>query len=327
MVVAQPYLQYPDNAPSIGDITEIQFVSPAGLSPDPSGPGVSWDFSTLGNLASGAIMAIDPAGAPSANLFPDANIVLMMNDSTFTYALLNASGFHYLGAKLTYSGIPITMVYSDSRKFMEYPFGYNDAFTDTYKGISSVMTTEVRASGETVVLADAYGSLVLPTGTFNDVLRIATVDVEIDSIFVKNFFISATITNRTHYHWYAPGSKSPLFNMEIISTSGITDTVCYYTTAGSGTSEPGEGSLSDLLLYPNPASEELQVEFVTDGSTTVRISLINQIGQEMLGRTIDAGVPGTIRETIDVSGLPAGLYFASLHCDCGKQLTRKLVIR
>ena len=46
-LTAQPSLQYPQNAPAVGDLSEIQFVSPAGLSHLPTGPDVTWVFSDL----------------------------------------------------------------------------------------------------------------------------------------------------------------------------------------------------------------------------------------------------------------------------------------
>ena len=327
-VMAQPTLQYPQNAPSIGDVMVIQFVDTEGLTAGANGPGVTWDYSELTNILSpGQIIVISPAAAPAGGDFPEASIVFNMNDTIYTYADADQGGLYYQGVQVTSGQIPVKFVYSDYRTYLEFPLAFNDVFTDTYKGVSSVLMTEVRLSATATTTADAYGTLILPSGTFNNVLRVKTEDTEIDSIFLKGMFISVTITNRTQYHWFATDSKGPLFSMEVSDCSGTSDTTCYYTMQGSGTNEMGLPFISNMSVYPNPAAEELQVEFVTDGSTTVRLSLVNQIGQEMLGRTIDAGVPGTIMETIDVRGLPAGLYFASLRCDCGKQLTRKFVIR
>ncbi len=326
-VLAQPSLQYPENAPIIGDIIEIQFVSPNGLSHLPVGPDVSWDYSQLTNMDAGTIVAIDPATAPSGNLFPTANIALMMDDSTFSFCLIESTEFNYLGAKLSFSGIPLVMVYSDPRKFLEYPFSYSDIFADSYKGVSSVLITEITADGESVVLADAYGTLILPTGTYHNVLRLSTIDVEIDSIFMNGTFINATLTNRAQFHWYAENSTAPLFSMEIVEAAGITDTVCFYSSSGAGIIEADSGPLSKLNIFPNPASDELVVEFTSNGKNEATILIVNQVGQIMISREVPQMARGLISEKIDISELPAGIYFASVLCNCGTQLTQKLVIR
>jgi len=251
VMLAQPILQYPDNAPVIGDIYETMCISPNGLSHEPVGPDVSWDFSQITPLTSGSIVAIDPTTAPDGNLFPGANIALNRGDSIYTFGLVESTGFYYLGAKMTIMNFPVTMVYSDSRKFLQYPFTYNDTYTDGYKGISSVSFTEIRASGESVVLADAWGTLILPTGTYHDVLRIAILDVEVDSIYVNSFFTTATVTTRSQYIWYAPTSTSPLFSIEIQSSIAGTDTIAFYSPTGAGIGGSTESCLS-TPRFPEP---------------------------------------------------------------------------
>lgn len=327
VLMAQPSILYPENAPIIGDLTQIQFVSPNGLSPEPSGANVSWDFSQLSNTNSAAIEAISPSEAPEGTLFPTANIALKMNDTTYTYGLIDNTGFYYLGAQLTYAGIPITMIYSDSRKFLQYPFTYLDVYTDFYEGESNVLVTKIKAGGESIVVADAYGTLQLPTGTYNDVLRIATLDIEIDSIFVQDIFVSAATSTRTQFHWYAASSKAPLLSMEIMEAMGTTDTVVFYSTTGAGVGELSGGAISELNIFPNPADDHVVIKYSTSQNIASTISIVNQIGQIVLVREIPESKQGSFSENFNISTLPSGIYFANVKCSCGKQLTDKFVIR
>ncbi len=326
-LLAQPIINYPANAPAIGDITEIQFVSPDGISHLPAGPDVTWDYSQLNNLQGGSIVAIDPASAPAGAMFPAANIALMMNDSTYTYGLVENDGFYYLGAQLSFSGMPVTMVYSDSRQYMKYPFTYLDTYSDSYEGVSSVLVTEVRSSGESVVMADSYGTIILPNGTYNDVLRISTADVEIDSIFMKGVFLSAVMTTRAQFHWFAPTSVSPLFSIEIIEAAGSTDTVVYYSTTGSGVYEPAKNALSDLRVFPNPADDHLSIEFTAQANDEVSITIVNQLGQQMHSSNPLSNNGMKYSEMIDISDFPPGIYLANVSCKCGSQRTERFVIR
>jgi len=99
-ILAQPTLTYLENAPQIGDVSNIQSVSANGLSHEPVGPDVSWDFSQLNNLTTGQITGIDSSTAPAGNEFPTANIAFNMNDTIFTYCLVNETGLYYLGSQM-----------------------------------------------------------------------------------------------------------------------------------------------------------------------------------------------------------------------------------
>lgn len=328
VLFAQPSLQYPENAPAIGDVTQIQFVSPTGLSTDPVGENVTWDFSQLTNLHGATIEAIDPADAPYGSLYPQANIALKMNDSTYSYCLIDETGFFYLGAQMMQSGNPIIMVYSDSRRYLRYPFDYLDTENDPYKGVSNAPPMEIRVLGDSEIGADSYGTVILPYGTYHDVIRLTTLDVEIDSIFVMTQFIDVVEVTRMQFHWYWQYSTSPLFSIEILSAgSGPADTVAYYATTGAFINDQIHGSISQLNIFPNPADDHVVINFNTSKNNSATISIVNQIGQLIISKDLPASSQGNFSENIDISTLPSGIYFANVKCSCGKQLTDKFVIR
>lgn len=327
-LLAQPSLQYPENAPVIGDITQIQFVSPTGLSTDPVGENVTWDFSQLTNLYGATIEAIDPASAPYGSLYPQANIALKMNDSTYSYCLIDESGFFYLGAQMMQSGNPIIMVYSDSRRYMRYPFDYLDTENDPYKGASNFPPVEIRATGDSEIGADSYGTVILPYGTFHDVIRLTTLDIEIDSLFVMNQFTGVVEVTRMQFHWYWQYSKSPLFSIEIVTAgAGPADTTAYYATTGAGLNDPSSSPISMLSVFPNPAEDHIKISFNTSESIGTTISIVNLLGQVISSKDILESSKGSFSEKFDISMLPSGIYFANVKCSCGKQLTEKFVIR
>ncbi len=327
-MLAQPSLQYPQNAPEIGDIMEIQFVNPDGLSHLPVGPDVNWDFSQLSNTGGPwLITAISPASAPMGNEFPLSNVVLNMGDSIFTFVMVDETAAFNIGSHMSSSMFEATMIYSDTRKYMQYPFTYNDAFADTYKGVSSSLFAEVRVSANSSVLGDSYGTLVLPNGTYTNVLRTTTIDNEIDSIFTAGFLVSVSSSVRTQYSWYASNSFGPLLSMEILAGLNGIDTVCYYATSGTGIGNDQAKSVSQLSVFPNPANDHIIIAFNTAKDIKANIMIVNQIGQVMINKTIPDKTEGMIKERIDISKLPSGIYFANISCGCGKQLTEKFVIR
>lgn len=328
-MMAQPTMQYPDNVPSIGDIYEIQFVETGGLSTEPSGPDVSWDYSELTSLFGGQLTAIDPSQTPSGAQFPTADVAISMGDTIFTYARTNTDGYFYLGSESTSGTFPSLLVYSDSRTFLKFPFTYDDTYFDAYKGVATTSVASVHVTAATEMFADAYGTLILPYGTVNNVLRIVTVDAELDSVFVGGNYVKTFEIVRSQYSWFAADSKGPLMSIEIVNNTyyGVTDTVAYYTTSGSGIGDNSSSDISELSVFPNPAGEYVIIELETNPNTVVTISLVNQVGQFMVSKTASDNNTGSLSERLDVTAIPAGLYFINVSCDCGKQITQKLVIR
>lgn len=327
-MLAQPVFQYPQNAPEIGDIMEIQFVAPNGLNPAPNGANVNWNFSQLTNIGDpGQISVISPASAPSGNEFPMANVVLNMNDSIYTYGKIENDGFEYHGSKATISGFDIVLVFNDYKEYMRYPFPFGAAFTDTYRGASTALTAQITASGTTSVMYDAYGTLTLPNGTYTDVMRTMTTDVEVDSIFSGGFLVKTILTTRLQYSWYTTTSFGPVFSMEIMDAGGMIDTVCYYTTSGSWIEPQDTQQFAQLRTFPNPAGNYLTVAFTSSCTGPVNIRIVNQVGQTMIDHLLTEPLNGEVSQKIDIGSLPAGIYFLGILCNGAHQLTGKFIVK
>ncbi len=329
VMLAQPTLDYPQNAPQIGQVSQIQFVTPGDITFTTSGPDVTWDYSDLTPYSGAEITAIDPSLAPAGAQFPTANVALSMGDTIFTFILANADGVHYLGSQVTMGTYPSVLVYSDSRTFLKFPFTYEDTYFDTYKGVITTGGPEVHVTAASEMYSDAYGTLILPTGTYTNVLRTITVDAEIDSVFVGGIFMKSFDVVRTQFSWFEEDGPGPLMSIEILSNAGLgsLDTIAYYMTSGSGIGDDQQSQISQLRVYPNPADQHVTIAFETSPNAGATISIVNQVGQVVISKTVNAKSIGSVNENIDISALPSGIYFANINCDCGKQLTEKFVIR
>jgi hypothetical protein len=328
-LIAQPTLQYPNNAPEIGDVVQIQFVANDGLTVGPIGPDVTWDYSGLTATFGGEITVIDPAQAPAGGDYPDANVVMNMGDTIFTYAKTDADGYFYEGSQFTTGTFPTQLIYSNSRTFIKFPFTYLDTYNDTYKGVVTTSVATIHVEAETEMLSDSYGTLILPTGTYNNVLRTTTIDIEIDSVFVGGFYTKSFELIRTQYSWFQANSKGPLMSIEIMTNplAMTLDTVAYFMTSGAGIGDLGNQPVSLLSVYPNPAEDHLMVEYEVAGNISSTIAIVNQVGQLMYDRLVNSDGTGLVREKVDISTMPSGMYFVNVSCNCGKQITQKFVIR
>ncbi|MEM9327342.1 MAG: Ig-like domain-containing protein [Bacteroidota bacterium] len=88
----------------------------------------------------------------------------------------------------------------------------------------------------------------------------------------------------------------------------------------------GSEQLVELTVYPNPVSETLTITHAPHLDGRLQLELINLRGQLVLRRTM-AGASG--RHTLNVAGLPAGIYIARFLDEKGKQTlsTWRIMIR
>ena len=77
-------------------------------------------------------------------------------------------------------------------------------------------------------------------------------------------------------------------------------TVMYYDSVFVGVKEQQESKLS---LYPNPATDKITIE-IAEGQVPSQLSMMNLNGQDILTCQITKS-----KSTIDISGLPSGVYF------------------
>ena len=84
-------------------------------------------------------------------------------------------------------------------------------------------------------------------------------------------------------------------------------------------------TINSVTVYPNPASDYVNVNIVSPISTNAVITISNILGQQVYAKSIDVKVGSTL-VPINVNNLPAGLYMISLQAD-GKYLnTQKIII-
>ncbi len=78
----------------------------------------------------------------------------------------------------------------------------------------------------------------------------------------------------------------------------------------------------NLLTYPNPASDEVQIGLITQNSETATIVLSDVIGKELIRQDIITNMP----QTISLENLPSGVYFLYATTAQGKTV-RKIIKR
>lgn len=92
------------------------------------------------------------------------------------------------------------------------------------------------------------------------------------------------------------------------------------------TADEMENEKAKLKLFPNPAQNEVYLNFNLEKSSDISLSLYNQLGQEV--KTFAQGILEVGEQTLklDLTGISSGVYSAVLFENEAKIATRKLVI-
>ncbi|MDR2979659.1 MAG: T9SS type A sorting domain-containing protein [Bacteroidales bacterium] len=130
------------------------------------------------------------------------------------------------------------------------------------------------------------------------------------------------------YTMYTPnGNGTSIIKYSAINTQSFSDQTTFTAiyTSGTGISQT-KTEVTSFNAYPNPAETQVTIKYNMKGNSVGQMNLIikNIMGQTILTKPV-SGKSNAI--TVDVSGLPAGLYLYSLEADCAILLTKKLYVK
>lgn len=78
-----------------------------------------------------------------------------------------------------------------------------------------------------------------------------------------------------------------------------------------------DGNQNRFIVYPNPASKSITIDFKSTG--TAKMEIIGYLGETIRSRDIENGT-----KTVDLSGLPSGLYTIKVY-DGLETFTKKII--
>ncbi len=320
-ISAQPVINYSGNAPQIGDVYNVSGTL-GSFDPGPAGGGQSWDFSDVQPTISAGVIAVDPALTPFADDFPEATIAFRDNDpslESYNYWQLTTSEMFTLGIGTDPGSNQTIIHYPDSRKMMQYPFAFNDTYTDTYFYAYPSALMLIHRRGTITATADAWGSVKTPAGTYNNTLRIEKEKVYTDSVWnAGGDLMNVTTHYETDYEWYTASSHYPVLQIEVTEAGSFS--LSYSSLIGGIEDNP---LLSQISIYPNPADDIINVK-LSDGITDkIEINIVSLMGQQLT----QLEEAGNHQFSADISGLAPGVYFLTIKSSSGNYATSRFIKR
>jgi len=291
--------------PVVGE--NFTLIKGAYINPGSAGANQTWNLTSLGT-SGGVTNVVSPGSTIIGSNFPNANVAWSnstTNVSNFFKATSTALENH---GKFENNWI---MPYSNAEDIMHYPFTHLDSFADTWNNQYQNGSYTYYQRGTTKVKADGYGTLIIGSGTYNNVMRIRFQQSFVDSTYQIGLPLVTTNT-RDEYKWYMNGIHVPiattysLFNNLGGPASGST-----YLGGFVGINEL-QNTISNISIYPNPTTKFLNLNFTTTANKNVEVKIMNALGALVKTETRDNFKNGLNTISLNVETLPSGIYFAQI---------------
>jgi hypothetical protein len=105
-----------------------------------------------------------------------------------------------------------------------------------------------------------------------------------------------------------PASGNPLHPFDLSNINQIIHE-CVSTQLLLGIKENTVKNISQINVYPNPATDKIKVVYNIAEATEIRVEIVNTLGQSLMIENYKAVAPGIHSLDLDISSLAAGFYF------------------
>jgi hypothetical protein len=278
--------------------------------PGTNDPNATWDFSQIVSNVSRTEVYEDATTHAKYSSFPKSNAVedIFSSAGEVRFFLLNDTVFSLLGKHHGSS----TEEYNDPFEYIKFPITYGKVFNETFRGSHAALKFEYYGSNK--IAGTGYGKLILPYGKIENCLKVT-------STVSETIILNMDTTHRTTvlYNWY-----HPQFDVVLLSYSANSNYGYYIDKSLVGIDHP-DFEYHEISVYPQPASNVLNINYDLSQSTDVRIRL-----SDIAGRTVQPELilnnQQTVKESIDISALQAGVYVVQMVLNNSQVLTKKVVI-
>lgn len=291
---------------NVGDMIKMVNCDPTGITAGASGTGLTWNFS--GMVPTGGYYTISVQDDTTSQ-FPLSNLLFSLPGNMYLHLQESSSDTYINGA---FDDNTDVTIYYNNYNISKRPFTYGSMYIDTYQ--ATIPPNVMHGTGVLTVTGDAYGTLVLPNGTYSNVLRIKKHQVERDT---TGTVIVTTV--KVAYMWFDTVHTAPLLQIDsTISVLGNVQRAMYLASPLAisrlnNVKDTYLASLSDRALV-------IKDDFVN--GREYEVSLYDLTGVKIFKQDFVAN--GKVQR-IDISNpIPPGLYVVNLSMK-DLPITRQLI--
>ena len=332
--IAQPTLTAATSIPTAGLNVTLHYTALGTTSVvGGSGANQNWDLSGLSFTRRTENHGYRSCGSSDdCARYPGTTILAshpQMNGVQSYYFAGSSTALMRIGNKDSVSGTSFHHIFTDAQEILRFPMGYNSGFVDAFAAIDTATngtTTHYRRGNDTV-LADGWGTLKTPSGTFTNVLRVKEIIHERDSSYRLPTGVIVDSLRYEVYSWYDAAHKHLLAQTtEIVYSGNVQSFSAYADVPGSpaGVTPHAFGSI-DFDLAPNPVRGNATLSLRLASAAEIRFGIINIMGQVVYQSEPERLASGVHKFMLPTQGLPNGLYTLRINAN-GTMLSGKLVI-
>ncbi|WP_157884424.1 T9SS type A sorting domain-containing protein [Chryseobacterium kwangjuense] len=279
-----------------------------------AGANITWDFSTY--TAATAVTATTNAcpGQTNCFRFPTANRITKPTAAdTYDFSIMTDTEATSIGSYAGPSMGDVTITYTDPLIDFKFPITYMQQFDDTFQFNTVSTTGSINETGTMSFNVDGYGTVITPTGTYNNVLRVKRMRSGTQTMPGQP---ALTYTNES-YQWISQESGTVLsFGINTFTLNGTTNvskTISYLVPGALSTSET-DRKKTDISLYPNPSSDMINLK----SDKEIKNITITSLDGKAVVKT------GNMKN-IDISKLPKGVYILKGELKNGNTVSKKII--
>jgi Secretion system C-terminal sorting domain len=309
-LTAQPVITGAEHLPMIGTSRQLYSAS-LSQEPPPGGANVVFDYSWLVSGGQVTMNYVVPSSTPNGALYPNSEVALAAASGEVRYLALGPEGLEEHGIDVT----SCAFVWSDPLVFLPDQLTMSDYWIDTYNGSCDLGFVSIDEAGTYEITVDGWGTLLMPTNTFTDVLRVQAVKEYADV-----FSGVSTDWRQEIYEYYAPGIVEPvlstvrLFQVVGGNSTQLTYNANFVVEAGMG-AEEGQ-AVNRFDVYPDPVTDLLTIT----SANASRMEIVDAVGRTLLTTPLSGD-----RTVLDLTRLASGCYALRVFDKNGSLSMRQLV--
>ncbi|MBS1571866.1 MAG: T9SS type A sorting domain-containing protein [Bacteroidetes bacterium] len=303
IVLSQTTITKAVNDPVANDVINNQQIIGT-INNTPTGSGVSYNNSTV---TGGPVVATNYVAPTATDISTYPGTTIKSTDgANISYFKQSSTKLELLAAVTSAGTINFNV---NSAVVMQYPLAFGNTASNQAKGSFTSPTASGLLKGPVAINADASGTLIVGTKTYNNILRVkVTQNFNLYQSTDTTYLFSIGTMTGTTYQYYSSTSKFPVLtysegniSVPLLSINQNSSDATAQSFVFLGTKD--FQFIEDFTIYPNPAQDFIKIK--ANDSNWISASIVTMEGRKIQDAKI-------VDNTIDVSMLNLGTYLLEL---------------
>lgn len=271
-LVANAQLTQANHAFVGGEIFTTYQCDSTGITAGASGTGATWNYGSI-NTHSSTLVGYSVTVNTNTS-YPMPGLSLSSTGNNTSYYTSDPSDTKYWGGNILVGSIGATLTYTSGAFTAVYPMNLNTSTVAAIGGSISVpaLSQNGTFTGNAGTIADGTGTLILPTGSYTNVVRVVTTQ----TINFTTPLANGTVTQK-NWDYYSVGTKNSLFTISAstvvtsLAPTPSSQTVVTRSAPSSVGVKESKANLISLSVFPNPSSSQITLLTESNKANAVEI--------------------------------------------------------